>query len=202
MAHAVSTFVEAHGLFAVLVLMTLESCGVPFPSEVVMPAGGALATSGHLVLGAVVIAGAAGNLIGSLLAYALAARFGEAVLLGPGRWIGISLSHLVLAERWFARRGLAAVFLGRLLPAVRTYISFPAGRASVDPARFAVLTVAGALPWCAALAAAGFALGSSYDDVSGPIGRLAVAVGLGLAAGLGVWLYRGRATALEGSGTP
>ena len=202
MAQAISSFVEAHGLLAVLVLMTLASCGVPFPSEVVMPVGGALAASGHLVLGAVVIAGAAGNLIGSLLAYALAARFGEAVLLGPGRWIGISLSHLAVAERWFARRGLIAVFLGRLLPAVRTYISFPAGLARVDPTRFAVLTVAGALPWCAALAAAGYALGSSYDRVSGPIGRLALVVGLGLVAGVAVWLYRGRATVLEGSGTP
>jgi membrane protein DedA with SNARE-associated domain len=198
-AHAVTSFVESHGVLAVLILMTLESCGIPFPSEVVMPFGGALAASGHLSLGAVILAGAVGNLVGSLVAYLLAARFGEAVVLGPGRWIGLSGSHLALAERWFARRGLLAVFLGRLLPAVRTYISFPAGLARVDLARFSLLTFIGALPWCAALAAGGYALGASYERISGPIEKLAIVVGVALVAAVAVWLYRGRAAAVEGS---
>ena len=198
MAHALTSFVETHGLLAVLVLMTLESCGVPFPSEVIMPFAGALAASGHLVVGVAIVAGAVGNLVGSLVAYVLAARFGEALLLGPARRLGMSQSHLLLAERWFARRGLLAVFLGRLLPVVRTYISFPAGLARVDLIRFSALTFAGALPWCAALGASGYALGASYQRVSGPIERAAVVVGLGLVALIAVWLHRGRATALEG----
>jgi membrane protein DedA with SNARE-associated domain len=197
MAHAVTSFVDSYGVLAVLVLMTLESCGVPFPSEVVMPFGGALAASGHLSLAGVIVAGAVGNLVGSLVAYLLAARFGEAVVLGPGRWIGLSRRHLTLAGRWFDRYGLLAVFLGRLLPAVRTYISFPAGLARVDLARFSILTFVGALPWCAALAAAGYALGSSYDRISGPIDKVAIVLGVGLLGAVALWLYRGRTAAVE-----
>jgi membrane protein DedA with SNARE-associated domain len=91
------------------------------------------------------------------------------------------------------------VFLGRLLPAVRTYISFPAGLARVDLARFSLLTFIGALPWCAALAAGGYALGASYERISGPIEKLAIVVGVALVAAVAVWLYRGRAAAVEGS---
>lgn len=192
MAHAVVTFVESYGLVAVFVLMTLESCGVPFPSEVVMPVAGVLAANGHLGFVPAVLAGAAANLVGSLIAYLLAARFGEAVVLGPGRWLGLSRRHLALAERWFDRYGLLATFLGRLLPAVRTYISFPAGLARVNLPRFAALTFVGALPWCAALTAAGYALGANYERVSGPIEKIAIVIALVVLAAIGFWIYRGR----------
>ena len=130
MNDTLTTLIEMYGLAAVFVLTAAESCGVPFPSEVIMPVAGAFAAFGHLSLVGAVLAGAAGNLLGSLVAYALAARFGEPVLLGPGRWIGISRVHLDLAGRWFGRYGLVAVFVGRMLPVVRTYISFPAGLSS------------------------------------------------------------------------
>src|SRR5438309_1035107 len=123
--------------------MAVESCGIPFPSEVIMPVAGLFAAAGRLNLVAAIIAGTVGNLIGSLIAYGLAARFGRQLLLGPGRRIGIRPSHLDLADRWFERYGLAAVFFGRVLPVVRTYISFPAGLARVQPVWFAVLTFAG-----------------------------------------------------------
>jgi membrane protein DedA with SNARE-associated domain len=202
MAHAVTSFVTAHGVLAVLLLMAVESCGVPFPSEVIMPVGGALAAGAlgdsHPNLGAVIVAGAAGNLIGSVVAYALAARFGEPLLLGPGRYIGISRSHVELAERWFARHGLAAVFFGRVLPVVRTYISFPAGLARVEPLRFVVLTFAGALPWCAALAVAGYQVGANYDRISGPITKAAFVLAALLAVAVVAWLWRGRRVADRG----
>jgi membrane protein DedA with SNARE-associated domain len=192
LTEAVSNFIGAYGLVAVFVLMVLESCGVPFPSEVVMPTGGLLAATGHMNLVAAIFAGAAANLVGSLIAYGLAARFGEPLLLGPGRYIGIRRHHLEIADGWFRRWGLWAVFIGRVLPVVRTYISFPAGLARVDLLRFSILTFLGALPWCAALALAGYALGRNYDRISGPIEKIAIGIALLVALAVVIWYLRGR----------
>jgi membrane protein DedA with SNARE-associated domain len=189
---AVVGLVESHGLLAVLVLMAAESCGLPIPSEVVMPLGGALAAGGHLSLPLAIVAGAAGNLLGSLVAYWLAARFGRELLLGPGRWVGFSRAHLDHAERWFGRFGLAAVFLGRLLPVVRTYISFPAGLTRVPLGWFCLLTFAGALPWSAALALAGYALGRNYERIASSLSIVSIACAIAVAAVLVIWFVRGR----------
>lgn len=191
MTAAVSNFIAAYGLVAVFVLMVAESCGLPFPSEVIMPTAGLLAATGHMNLIAAIIAGALANLVGSLIAYGLAARFGEPLLLGPGRYAGIRRHHLEIAEAWFKRWGLLAVLIGRVLPVIRTYISFPAGLARVDLARFSILTFAGALPWCAMLALVGYELGRNYDRVSGPVSKLAIVVALLVAAVLIVWYVRG-----------
>jgi len=189
---ALTNFVASYGLLAVFVLMVVESCGVPFPSEVTMPVAGLLAAAGHLNLGAVILTGAFANLVGSLIAYWLAARWGEPLLLGPGRYAGIRRHHLDIADGWFRRWGLPAVFFGRMLPVVRTYISFPAGLARVDLSRFAILTFFGALPWCAALALAGYLLGKNYERISGPIEKAAIVIAVLVAAGLVVWYLRGR----------
>ena len=192
MTAAVSNFIAAYGLVAVFVLMVVESCGVPFPSEVIMPTAGLLAAAGHMNLGAAIVVGAAGNLVGSLIAYFLAARFGEPLLLGPGRYIGIRRHHLELADGWFDRWGLPAVFFGRMLPVIRTYISFPAGLARINLTWFSVLTFAGALPWCAALALVGYELGRNYERISGPVSKIAVVIALVVAAGVVLWYVRGR----------
>jgi membrane protein DedA with SNARE-associated domain len=199
MTAALTSFVHSYGLLAILILMTVESCGIPFPSEAIMPAGGLLAGTGHLSYALVVVAGTAGNLIGSLMAYGVAARWGEPVLLGPGRWVGIRRSHVRMADDWFQRHGLLAVFIGRVLPAVRTYISFPAGLARVPLGRFAVLTVAGAAPWCAALAAVGFFLGANYDRVTGYIGKAAIVFALVAVVLVVVWFVRGRSAPASGA---
>jgi len=190
-----SSLVSHYGVLAVLLLMAAESCGIPFPSEVIMPSAGVLAATGHMNLAEAILAGAAGNLLGSLVAFALAARFGEPLLLGPGRWIGIRAHHLELADGWFQRWGLWAVFLGRVLPVVRTYISFPAGLARINLVWFSVLTFVGALPWCAALALVGYTLGKNYDRVSGPIQLAAVVIAVLVAMVVVVWYLRGRSTA-------
>ena len=189
-------FVRDHGLGAVFFLMAVESCGIPFPSEVIMPVAGAVAAGAivgaHLGLVPAIVAGAAGNLLGSLVAWALAARFGEPLLLGPGRYIGISKSHIELADRFFARRGLLAVFVGRVLPVIRTYISFPAGLARVPIVPFAVLTFLGALPWSAGLAIAGYEVGANYDRISGPIEKAAIVIAVLAVVAVAVWFVRGR----------
>ena len=192
MTATLSNFIASYGLIAVFVLMVGESCGFPFPSEVIMPTAGLLAAAGHMNLGAAIIAGGVGNLVGSLIAYGLAARFGEPLLLGPGRYIGIRRHHLEIADGWFRRWGLLAVFVGRLLPVIRTYISFPAGLARIDLLRFSILTLAGALPWCAALALVGYVLGRNYDRISGPLEKGAIAIALLIVIGVIVWYVRGR----------
>ena len=194
MTAAVSNFIASYGLVAVFVLMVFESCGIPFPSEVIMPTAGALVATGHIHggLAAAIVVGAAANLVGSLIAYVLAARFGEPLLLGPGRYIGIRRHHLELADGWFQRWGLYAVFFGRMLPVIRTYISFPAGLARVDLGRFSLLTFVGALPWCAALALVGYELGRNYDRVSGLVSKFAVLVALLVLVVLVAWYLRGR----------
>jgi membrane protein DedA with SNARE-associated domain len=196
----VRDFVTNHGLGAVFGLMAVESCGIPFPSEVIMPvagavAAGALGGGAHLGLAPAIVAGAAGNLIGSVIAWLLAARFGEPLLLGPGRYLGIRQSHIELADRFFQRHGLLAVFFGRMLPVIRTYISFPAGLARVPLVPFSLLTFIGALPWCTGLAVAGYEVGANYDRVSGPIEKAAIVIALLAAAGIVAWIVRGRRAA-------
>jgi membrane protein DedA with SNARE-associated domain len=189
-----SNLVASYGLVAVLVLMAFESCGVPFPSEVIMPTAGVLAATGHLNLAAAIVAGALGNLIGSLVAFGVSARWGEPVLLGPGRWIGIRAHHIEIADGWFRRWGLWAVLVGRVLPVIRTYISFPAGLARIKVVPFSILTFVGALPWCAMLAYVGYTLGQNYDRVSKPIEYAAFGLAAVVAIVVIAWYLRGRST--------
>lgn len=185
------SLVATGGLIAIFITMAGESAGLPISSEIVVPLGGALAAQGKLSFIAVVVASSLGNLVGSLVAYLLTRRYGERVILSrAGRWMGLSRGHLRLANRFFGKYGVWAVFLGRLLPIVRTYISFPAGLSRVRLLTFTVATLLGAIPWNFALAYAGFKLGQHYEVVGkylGPVGiPLAIVVVLVLAF---AWWY-------------
>src|SRR3979411_1544860 len=147
MSHQIIQIISAGGILAIFVTMAAESAGIPISSEIVVPLGGALASQGSLPFVAVVVAAPLGNLVGSLVAFWLTQRYGRAVILGPGRRLGFSEGHLRLAERFFERFGSIAVFVGRLLPVVRTYISFPAGLSRMGVTRFATLTLLGSIPW-------------------------------------------------------
>lgn len=192
MGQLITNFVTSDGLAAIFVLMVVNQCGVPFPSEVTMPLAGYFAATGHLNVVAVVVVGVAGNLVGALIAYAVSRRFGKQLLLGPGRHIGISASHLELADRAFARYGPAIALFGRFLPVVTTYVSFPAGLTRMNPAAFAVFTVIGSTIWCSALTALGYAVGANYARVSDPIGKAAIVLAALVVIGVVVWYVRGR----------
>src|SRR5256885_6698694 len=159
-----------------------------------MPTAGLVAATGHMQGGlvAAIVAGAVATLVGSLIAYGVAARFGEPLLLGPGRYVGIRPHHLEMADGWFRRWGLPAVLVGRVLPVIRTYISFPAGLAKIDLRKFSLLTFVGALPWCAALALVGYVLGKNYDRISGPLQTFAIGIALVVAITVVAWYLRGR----------
>ena len=170
MSHLLIQLITAGGLIAIFLTMAAESAGIPIASEIVVPLGGALASQGKLPFIGVVIAASAGNLLGSLVAYLLVRRYGEQLILGPGRRVGLTAGHLRLANRFFERWGLFAVFAGRLLPVIRTYISFPAGLSRITVVPFTLATTAGAIPWTLALAYAGFKLGQNYERVSSAVG--------------------------------
>jgi membrane protein DedA with SNARE-associated domain len=171
------SLVSTWGLIAIFVTMTGESAGLPISSEIVVPLGGALAAQGKLNFVLVVAVSSLANLTGSLIAFYLTRRFGETVVLSRfGRWMGLSKGHLRLADRFFARFGLWAVFLGRLLPIVRTYISFPAGLSKIGYPMFTIVTLVGAIPWNFALAYAGFLLGQNYQRVATTLGPFAIPI--------------------------
>jgi membrane protein DedA with SNARE-associated domain len=119
------------------------------PSEVIMPFSGFLVATHRLAYLPVVFAGAVGNLAGSLLAYYIGWKGGRPLIEKYGKYMLISHHDLDVADRWFGKHGDAIVFFGRLLPIVRTYISFPAGVSKMDVKKFSLYTFLGALPWCA-----------------------------------------------------
>jgi membrane protein DedA with SNARE-associated domain len=199
MGGVIGQWVTSGGILIVLALMLINSCGVPFPSEVIMPVAGVLAATGHFNIVAVIVAGIAGNVIGALIAYSLARRFGRPLLLGPGRRIGISPSHLDLADRWFARFGLPTVFFGRMLPVICTYISFPAGLAKVQPVWFATLSLLGSTVWVTFLGVLGYEVGANYTKVSGPISKIAIGFAVLILIAVIVWYVRGRRRAASRS---
>lgn len=192
MSHAIVQLITAGGLVAIFLTMSAESAGIPISSEIVVPLGGALASQGKLSLIGVVIAATAGNLLGSLVAYLLVRRYGEALILGPGRRVGLTAGHLRLANRFFERWGLAAVFAGRLLPVIRTYISFPAGLSRIRVAPFTLATVLGAVPWNLALAYAGYVLGKNYERVSSALGPFTLPLAIIVAVLIIAAYYYGR----------
>lgn len=199
MGGVIGQWVTSGGILIVLVLMLINSCGVPFPSEVIMPVAGVLAATGHFNIVAVIVAGIIGSVIGALIAYSLARRFGRPLLLGPGRRVGISPSHLDLADRWFARFGLPTVFFGRMLPVICTYISFPAGLAKVQPVWFVTLSLLGSTVWVTFLGVLGYEVGANYTKVSGPISKIAIAFAVLILIAVIVWYVRGRRRAASRS---
>jgi membrane protein DedA with SNARE-associated domain len=163
MQHLIVTY----GLLAIFVLMAAESACIPVPSEVTMLLGGALAAGAvsgpHPGPMSVIAAGTLGNVAGSYLAW-LAGRYaGRPALHRWGRFILLRPSEIDHAQDWFVRRGAYSVFWARLLPGIRTFISLPAGVAGMPPIRFGLYTIAGCLPWTAALAIVGYAIGANWQ---------------------------------------
>ena len=192
------SLVGTWGLLAIFVTMVGESAGLPISSEIVVPLGGALASQGKLNGGAVafvlvVLVASLANLVGSLIAFWLTRRYGERVVLSRfGRWMGLSRGHLRLANRFFDRFGLWAVFIGRLIPIVRTYISFPAGVSNIRYPMFAVATLAGAIPWNFVLAYAGFKLGQQWETVATTLSPFVIPIAIGVVILLAVSWWFGR----------
>jgi len=178
------------GYGGVVLLMAIESACIPLPSEVTLPFAGYLVFKGELSLWGVALAGALGCVLGSLVAYAVGAWGGRPLVEKYGRYLLISSRDLTLADRWFARHGDITIFVGRLLPVVRTFIAFPAGVARMALGKFVVYSFLGSLIWCWALAWVGARLGEHWDSLGTYFHRFdAAIVGLVL-LGAVWWVWR------------
>ena len=159
------SFIASWGYVAVAVLMAAENACIPIPSELILGFAGYLIFAGHMSFEGALLAGMVGGLLGSLFAYEVGARGGRPFVDKYGKYFLIKQSHVNVAQDWFDRYGLKAVFFSRMLPVVRTFISLPAGFARVDSKRFFLYTITGSLPWTAAILYAGMVLGESWTDL-------------------------------------
>jgi membrane protein DedA with SNARE-associated domain len=178
LSSSITSAIGNHGLYAVFALMAIDAV-FPAASELVMLYAGALAAGAfsgqHVVLFgnridshfwayvAMSLAGTIGYTVGALVGWGIGAYGGRPLLEERGRWFHLDRSKLERADRWFERWGDWTVFLGRLTPVVRSFISIPAGVVRMPIARYTVLTFLGSAIWCFAIAGAGWALGSSYE---------------------------------------
>jgi membrane protein DedA with SNARE-associated domain len=164
---AVSWFIistiAAMGYSGIVLLMAIESACIPLPSEIIMPFSGYLVYTGKMNLWLVAVAGAVGCVLGSLVAYWVGMYGGRPLIEKYGRYILLSRHDLDIADRWFEKRGEIIVFVSRLLPAIRTFIAFPAGVARMNLTKFIIYTFAGSLPWCLGLAYVGQKLGEQWN---------------------------------------
>ncbi|KDB05308.1 alkaline phosphatase [Defluviimonas sp. 20V17] len=163
LAGFITGVISTLGYGGIALLMAIESACVPLPSEIIMPFSGYLVSTGRFSLLMVATVGAIGCNIGSTLAYLVGAYGGRPLVDRWGRYVLLSPADLDRAERYFARYGSVTVFVGRLLPVVRTFISLPAGIARMPFARFQIYTFLGSWPWCFALAYVGLKLGEAWN---------------------------------------
>ena len=163
------------GWFGVIVLMAIESTAIPLPSEVIMPLAGWLLVLDegrgvpHVFLAG--LWGAVGSLIGSLIEYYISRAGGRPLIEKYGKYLLITRRDLDRADSWFETRGELTIFVARMIPGVRGFISIPAGIARMNVIKFSIFTFIGAFPWTLGLAWGGFLLGENYDsirDVSKP----------------------------------
>ncbi len=188
----------AFGYLGVVVAMAIESAAIPLPSELILPLAGFSVARGvpEPLTGApwsywgAVIAGVAGNTIGSLVAYAIGAYGGRPLLQRYGRYVLISSHDIDAAERHFARWGDATVFFSRMLPIVRTFISIPAGVSRMPLWRFLAFSILGAIPWVMLLVWGGMILGDHWLDLKHSLKGLDYIVAAVLVLGVSLFIWR------------
>jgi membrane protein DedA with SNARE-associated domain len=208
LSSSLTTFIGDHGLYAVFALMLIDSV-LPAASELVMLYAGVLASGalpgqdivlfGHRIDShfwgyvAISAAGVAGQTVGSIIGWAIGLYGGRPLVERHGRWLHLGPENLDRAERWFERWGDWAVFIGRMTPVIRSFVSIPAGIARMPLGRFTLYSVLGTIPWCFGIAGAGWALGSSWETFHHDFRYVEALVGVGVLALL-VWYLRRRRT--------
>jgi membrane protein DedA with SNARE-associated domain len=172
----VTDLYEAVGYLGVAIWVAIESVIIPIPSELILPFAGFLVGEGTAIepltgqpwtLPLVVVAGTLGATGGALVAYAIGYWGGRPVLLRWGRWLGISAEDLDRTEAFFDKHGLAACFIGRLIPVVRSLVSFGAGLGRMPILPFTIYTFLGSLPFTFLLVFVGVQLGANWEAIGG-----------------------------------
>ena len=200
---------DAVGYVGVAVAVALETIVAPIPSEVILPMAGWKVSQSALDpsvlepltglawnIPLAVAFATVGSVIGAMVGYGIGAWGGRPLLNRYGRYVGIGAEDLDRADRWFERWGSWAVFLGRMVPLVRTFVSYPAGISRMPIGRFLLFSTLGSLPWNAALIVAGFVVGENYPQISAamkPFEYVIYAVVIGLVVLFAIrWWWRKR----------
>lgn len=191
--HALAAFViwviSSSGYTGIVLLMAIESACIPLPSEVIMPFSGYLVYTGRFSLLLVATFGAIGCNLGSVLAYEVGAYGGRPLIEKYGKYILLNKHDLELSDRFFHHWGAATVFIGRLLPVIRTFIALPAGIARMSRVRFHIYTFVGSWIWCYVLAYFGLKLGENWDTLGKYFHRFDAVIAVLLAVGIALFLW-------------
>ena len=185
----ISSIIATTGYAGIALLMAIESACIPLPSELIMPFAGYLVFQGKLSLFWAATAGAIGCNLGSLVAYEIGFYGGRPLVEKFGSYILMGRRELDWADGFFLRWGQAAVFVGRLLPVVRTFIALPAGIARMPRGKFHLYTFLGSWPWCFGLGYLGMKLGENWRSLSQYFHRFDAVIGALLLAGLAYFVY-------------
>jgi len=186
--HIISSF----GYLGVFIAMAIESACIPLPSEIILPFTGYMVYLGQFNLASATVAATLGNLFGALVAYYVGVYGGRPFVTRYGRYFFMNKQELERTERLFAHRGEMTVFVGRMLPVVRTFISLPAGIARMNPIKMATYTVLGALPWCFILIVIGAKLGENWNSLKPLFHRFDILIIGVVFLALVYWLRRHR----------
>lgn len=187
-SQAFLNFIDAWGYFAVAILMAMENACIPVPSELILGFAGYLISADRMTFTGAMIAGMVGGMAGSIFAYVVGATGGRKFVDKYGKYFFIKKSHVDLAQRWFDKYGIRAVFFSRMLPVVRTFISLPAGFARVNFKQFLFYTFMGSLPWTALILYAGELLGDNWEYLL-EVGHKFSAAFIVVSVAIIVWLY-------------
>lgn len=193
MIHDIANYIVdtigALGYMGIFFMMFLESSFFPFPSEVVMIPAGYLAYKGEMNLFLAIASGVAGSLAGALFNYYLAIKFGRVLLIKYGKYLFIKEQSIIKMESFFEKHGVISTFSGRLIPAVRQYISFPAGLARMNLLLFSIYTSLGAAIWVVILTLLGYFIGDNELLIKEYLRYIVIAILVCIAVG-GVWYYK------------
>ena len=188
--------VDGMGYAGIIVAMFLESSFFPFPSELVIPPAGYLASQGDMDLWIVVLLGIVGSLLGALFNYWISLRLGRPLILRFGKYVGLTERAYDRAEEAFQRHGEISTFVGRLIPGLRQYISLPAGLARMPIGKFLLFTGLGAGIWASVLALLGYVIGNNQEAITRSLHKITIYTGAGivlLVIGYIIWYRRRRA---------
>ena len=195
---------DVMGWPGVVFLMAVESAAIPFPSELIMPLAGWFliqdkgGSAWLLVLAG--FYGALGNILGSWVAYWISWRGGRPLLIKYGKYVLVTREEIDRAEVWFDKYGEWIVFISRLLPVVRTFISIPAGIARMNFWKFSVFTFLGSFPWSLGLAYGGFVLGENWEDLRSAMRPFDIPI-LAIFVVVAAWFIYRRVKAIRGQDT-
>ena len=156
------SFIDSWGYMAVAILMAAENACIPIPSELILGFAGYLIFAGRMTFTMALMAGMIGGLLGSVFSYYAGHLGGRPFVDKYGKYFFIKKSHVDMAQEWFDKYGIKAVFFSRMLPVIRTFISLPAGFAHVDMKQFFIYTILGSLPWTALILYIGMVLGEGW----------------------------------------